>query len=280
MSRIIAVVNQKGGVGKTTTAVNLASALAHEGQRVLLVDLDPQGNASSGVGINTQLLERSMYEVLVHEKPLTEIIFATAIENLHIAPAHVDLAGATVELVPVDGREYRLRNAHAHIEPYYDFVIIDCPPSLGILTINGLVGANEILIPVQTEYYALEGLGQLIRTIDLVKEHLQPNLEVLGAVLTMFDKRNKLSEAVFRDIYQYFPNKVFRSVIPRNVRLAEAPSHGQPITEYDPGSKGAKAYIKLAREILITTPRMSMPPTSSAAEPQPTSTSSTIESTI
>ncbi|MBI2411368.1 MAG: ParA family protein [Candidatus Kerfeldbacteria bacterium] len=253
MARIIAVVNQKGGVGKTTTAVNLASSLAALGQRVLLIDMDSQGNASSGVGIDIQRVEKTMYDVLVNQTPLADILLTTVVENLHIAPANVDLAGASVELVPMEAREFRLRNATPSVEPHYDFIFIDCPPSLGLLTINSIVGANEILVPVQTEYYALEGLGQLLRTVELVQQHLQPNLHLLGAVLTMYDKRNKLSEAVFRDIYKYFPNRVFRSVIPRNVRLAEAPSHGKPISAYDRFSKGARAYSKLAREVLSTT---------------------------
>jgi len=253
MGRIIAIVNQKGGVGKTTTAVNLASALAGEGKRVLLVDMDAQGNASSGVGVDTQKVERTLYHVLMQHLTLREVIVTTVVDNLHLAPSNVELAGAAVDLVPVDGREYRLRNSLLEVADYYDFILIDCPPSLGLLTINGIVAANEVLIPVQTEYYALEGLGQLLRTIELIKTHLHPKLQILGAVLTMFDKRNKLSEAVFRDIYQYFPNTVFRSVIPRNVRLAEAPSHGQPISLYDPYSKGAKAYEKLAKEVLIRT---------------------------
>jgi chromosome partitioning protein len=252
MGRILSIVNQKGGVGKTTTAVNLASALTAEGKRVLLVDMDAQGNASSGVGVDVQKVERTLYNVLMQHLTMQEVIVTTIVENLHLAPSNVDLAGAAVELVPVEGREYRLRDAIATVADYYDFILIDCPPSLGLLTINGIVASNEVLIPVQTEYYALEGLGQLLRTIELVKTHLHPQLEVLGAVLTMFDKRNKLSEAVFRDVYQYFPNKVFRSVIPRNVRLAEAPSHGQPISLYDPHSKGARAYAKLAKEIILS----------------------------
>ncbi len=252
MSRVISIVNQKGGVGKTTTAVNVASALTHLGQRVLLVDMDPQANATSGVGVDPHSLERSIYDVLVHKMPIEDVLVDTAVDGMHAAPSGVDVAGATVELVPLERREFRLRDALVAVQEQYDFILIDCPPSLGILTVNGIVGSNEVLIPVQTEYLALEGLGQLLRTIELVREHLQPELSVLGAVLTMYDKRNKLSNAVFNDIYQFFPNKVFRSVIPRNVRLAEAPSHGKPVTEYDKSSKGAKAYKKLAQEIMIT----------------------------
>lgn len=252
MSRVIAIVNQKGGVGKTTTAINLASALAKEGQRVLVVDLDPQGNTTSGFGVDTNQLEKTMYDVLVNAMPMADILIESGVEGVHIAPSNVESAGASVELVPVENREYRLRSGIEPLRQHYDFILIDCPPSLGVITINGLVGADEILIPVQTEYYALEGLGQLLRTIELVHEHLHPDLNILGAVLTMFDKRNKLSEAVFRDIYQHFPHKVFATVIPRNVRLAEAPSFGKPITEYDPSSKGARAYVKLAKEVLYT----------------------------
>ncbi|OGY86888.1 MAG: hypothetical protein A2233_05565 [Candidatus Kerfeldbacteria bacterium RIFOXYA2_FULL_38_24] len=256
MSRIISIVNQKGGVGKTTTSINLASSLAQLKQRVLLIDMDPQGNTTSGLGVDLQKVTVSMYQALVQNMSLNSVIVKTAIENLDIAPASVDLAGAAVELVPVEQREFRLLQSIQKIEDQYDFIFIDCPPSLGILTVNGIVGAKEILIPVQAEYYALEGLGQLLQTIALVKQHLKPDLEILGAVLTMFDKRNKLSEAVFRDIYQYFPNTVFKTVIPRNVRLAEAPSFGQPITTYDPHSKGGKAYWKLAKEVLYTTTAM------------------------
>lgn len=252
MARSISIVNQKGGVGKTTTAVNLASSLAREGQQVLLVDMDAQANTTSGLGISQGVVQKSMYDVLIFGTPIIDVIVGTAVEGLTVAPATVDLAGAAIELVPVEGREFRLRNALAAVANHYDFILIDCPPSLGLLTINGIVGSDEVLIPVQAEYYALEGLSQLLRTLDLVKEHLQPGLLILGAVLTMFDKRNKLSEAVFQDIYHYFPDKVFRSVIPRNVKLAEAPSHGMPAVEYDPFSKGSKAYKKLARELLVT----------------------------
>lgn len=253
MARIIAVVNQKGGVGKTTTAVNLSSCLAHEGQRVLLVDIDAQGNATSGMGVDPNTVECSMYDVLVRRTPITSIIQHTSVEHMDLAPSNIDFAGASVELVNMEQREYRLREALQSVAEQYDFILIDCPPSLGIVTINGIVGADEVLIPVQTEYYALEGLGQLLRTIELVQEHLQPTVKVLGAVLTMFDRRNKLSEAVFHDLYQHFPYRVFRSVIPRNVRLAEAPSYGKPVNVYDAASKGARAYVKLAKELLYTT---------------------------
>lgn len=252
MATIISVVNQKGGVGKTTTTVNVATYFAMEGKRVLLIDLDSQGNATSGMGVDSSTVEKSIYHALVGEAAFSDIVIPTPVDRLFIAPANVDLAGAAVELVAMDGREFRLQQALQSIASSYDIIIMDCPPSLGLLTINGLVASQYVLIPVQAEYYALEGLGQLLRTIELVKEHLQPNIEVLGAVLTMFDRRNRLAEGVFTDMYQHFPHKVFRTVIPRNVRLAEAPSYGKPIALYDAGSKGARAYQKLSRELLIT----------------------------
>ncbi len=253
MARVISIINQKGGVGKTTTAVNLAAYLSAYGQKVLLVDIDPQGNASSGLGVDYQRLERGIYDVLVIEEvSLPQITLSHRLDNLHIAPANLNLAGANVELVNLPRREFRLAdNLRPFIEDY-DFILIDNPPSLGLLTINGMVAASELLIPVQCEYYALEGLSQLIYTINLVQNNLKPDLNILGAVLTMYDGRNKLSEAVFNELYQYFPRRIFRSVIPRNIRLAEAPSYGQSILEYDPHSKGARAYNKLAQEILVS----------------------------
>ena len=250
MGRIISVVNQKGGVGKTTTAVNLGAYLASYGQFVLLVDIDPQGNASSGLGLKPEKTQKGVYEGLIGASPIRDIIQRTSLEGYHLVPATISLAGANVELVNMERREFRLQETLLEIKHDFDYILIDCPPSLGLLTINGLTAADEILVPVQCEYYALEGLSQLLQTIELVKANIKPQLSVLGAVLTMFDKRNRLSEAVMKEIYQYFPNKIFRSVIPRNVTLAEAPSHGLPVIHYDPHSKGAKAYERLAREII------------------------------
>ncbi len=250
MSQIIAVVNQKGGVGKTTTSINLGAYLAHMGKFVLLIDMDPQANATSGLYQQKDQLQQGVYEVLIGETTFREVIVSTAIEGYRIAPATLSLAGAVIELVNVPQREYLLTNALVEIRNDYDYILIDCPPSLGLLTINALVAADEVLIPVQAEYYALEGLGQLLNTINLVRENIKPTLKVKGVVLTMFDQRNRLSEQVMEEIYKYFPNKVFRSVIPRNVRLAEAPSYAQTISQYDPYSKGGKAYERLAREMV------------------------------
>ena len=250
MAKIITVVNQKGGVGKTTTAVNLGAYLSALGKYVLLIDLDPQANATSGLGIDYRNLDKGVYEALGGEFLMREVIQPTGHVGYRLVPATESLAGAGVELVNLDNREFRLRDALLEVRSDYDVIIIDCPPSLGLLTINGLVAADSILIPVQAEYYALEGLGQLINTIQLVKNNLKPELEILGAVITMFDKRTRLSDQVMQELYKFFPNKIFRSVIPRNVRLTEAPSHGKTILSYDPYSKGARAYEKLAREIV------------------------------
>jgi len=251
MARTISIVNQKGGVGKTTTAINLAAYLSNFGYKVLLIDIDPQGNASSGLGFEHGKIQQGIYEVLVIE-PLkfSEVVQATKLHRLHLAPATPDLAGAAIDLVNSQRREYKLLDNLNEIKDKYDFIIIDSPPSLGLLTINGLVASDDVLIPVQCEYYALEGLGQLLHTIELVRDNLKSELNVLGSILTMYDSRNKLSEEVFNEIYRYFPNKIFRSVIPRNVRLAEAPSHGLSILEFNNTSKGGRAYEKLAREIL------------------------------
>ena len=250
MAQVIAIVNQKGGVGKTTTSVNLSVFLASLGKFVLLIDLDPQANASSGLGINHAELDKGIYEVLGSQHTFKDVVQNTCQDGLRIAPATISLAGAGVELVDFENRESCLHRTLDEVRGAYDYIIIDCPPSLGLLTINGLVASDKVLIPVQAEYYALEGLSQLLSTINLVKDNIKPDLEILGAVLTMFDKRNKLSGEVMNELYRYFPDKIFRSVIPRNVSLAEAPSYGKSILHYDAGSKGARAYERLARELL------------------------------
>ena len=250
MSRVIAIANQKGGVGKTTTAVNLSACLADLGKRVLLIDVDPQGNATSGLGLDRRRLKASVYDVLLDELPLREAVVNTRVRGLQVVPATIDLAGAEIELVPRIGRESRLKQALDPVRDQYDFVLMDCPPSLGLLTINALTAADSILIPIQCEYYALEGLTQLMDTFRLVREALNPNLEVEGVVLTMFDGRTNLSIQVVEEVKRYFKGQVYRSIITRNVRLSEAPSHGLPITLYDPRSKGAEAYMELAREVI------------------------------
>ncbi len=249
MAQVYAVVNQKGGVGKTTTAVNLGAYLAALGKFVLLVDLDPQANATSALGVDHRQVERGIYEALCGAARVQDVVVETRTPGYRLAPATGALAGANVELVGMDRREWRLYDALLEVRGAYDYILIDCPPSLGLLTVNGLVAGDQVLIPVQAEYFALEGLGQLLETVGLVRQHIKPDLSVLGAVLTMYDKRNTLSDAVMRDLYQYFPDRIFRTTIPRNVRLAEAPSHGRSILEYDPASTGAKAYERLAREI-------------------------------
>ncbi len=250
MGRIVAVVNQKGGVGKTTTAINVAAYLAERGKFVLLVDVDPQANATSGIGHNYRELEHGLYDALVGDKQLRDVIHSTSIDGFRIAPATPGLAGANVELVNVERREFRLKDLLEEMSSSYDYIIIDCPPSLGLLTVNSLVAAEEILIPVQAEYYALEGLGQLLETIELVRESINPTLKILGAVITMFDNRNKLSKDVDEELRKFFPNKIFGTVIPRNVKLAEAPSFGKVIMQYDKLSRGAVAYSALADEII------------------------------
>lgn len=250
MAYLISVVNQKGGVGKTTTAINLATYLALNGRFVLLVDLDPQANATSGLGVDHNQVEAGVYEAIIGQQPMSKVIHQSNVDGLSLAPSTMSLAGAEVELVEMERREYRLADSLAEVRNNFDYIIIDCPPSLSLLTINGLAASDRVLIPVQAEYYALEGLSKLVRTIDLVKRGLRPELEIMGAVLTMFDSRNKLANDVLHELYKFFPNKIFRSVVPRNVRLAEAPSFGQPIVKYDPWSKGAKAYERLAREVL------------------------------
>lgn len=249
LPRVIAIANQKGGVGKTTTTVNLGAALAEEDHRTLVIDLDPQGNATTGLGIDYHMLEYSIYDVLLAEVPLDECIESTAVKNLFIAPASLDLAGAEIELVPAMSRELRLRNAINQVRDDYDYILIDCPPSLGLLTVNALAAADEVMVPIQCEYYALEGLGQLIRNINLVQKNLNTALELSSIVLVMYDGRTKLAEQVSTEVREHFGSVVCKNVIPRNIRLSEAPSYGQPITTFDPSSRGAVAYRELAREV-------------------------------
>jgi chromosome partitioning protein len=247
--RIMAVANQKGGVGKTTTATNLGACLAELGHRTLLVDLDPQANATTGLGLDPRAIDVSMYDVLLREVPLEDCIEATAVRNLFVAPASLDLAGAEIELVPAFSRERRLSSALEPLAADFDYVLIDCPPSLGLLTVNGLAAASEVLVPIQCEYYALEGLGQLLRNVELVKKNLNPTLEVSTIVLVMYDARTKLAAQVVDEVRHHFGDKVCRQVIPRSVRLSEAPSFGQPIITFDPASRGALAYRLLAKEV-------------------------------
>lgn len=250
MARIICIANQKGGVGKTTTSVNLAAALSYSGRRVLVIDMDPQGNASSGLGIKRHdCQESNTYHALVGEKSLSDVMIQTEIPNLKVAAATPDLVGAEIELVDIPQREYRLKNEVEKIKDQLDYILIDCPPSLGLLTVNALCAADSFLVPLQCEYYALEGLSQLLNTAGLIKKNLNPELRIEGIVLTMFDGRNNLSHQVVKEIQTHFGDKVFNSIIPRNVRLSEAPSHGRSIFEYDEKSIGAKRYKELAEEL-------------------------------
>ena len=249
MGRIISIANQKGGVGKTTTAVNVSAILAKRGKKVMLIDADPQGNASSGLGLEKET-ENSLYDVLINDVDLESPVQDTTIKTLKVCPSNMNLAGAEVELVSQMSREQRLKEKLDVIKDDFDFIIIDCPPSLGLITLNAFTASDSVLIPVQCEYFALEGLGQLLNTINLVKKHLNKSLEVEGAVLTMYDMRTNLSNQVVKEVKRYFEDKVYKTVIPRNIKLSEAPSYGMPITLYDPKSKGARAYEKLAREIL------------------------------
>ena len=248
-ARVIAVANQKGGVGKTTTAVNLSAALADKGERVLLVDVDPQGNATTGAGIDKQGVERCIYDVLLKSASIADVVRPTSVERLMVAPATLNLAGAEVELVAALSREQRLRAALEPVLGEYDRIVVDCPPSLGLLTLNGLAAADALVIPIQAEYYALEGLGQLTRVIELVRTHLNPSLAILGVLITMFDGRTNLAVQVVAEVVRYFPGLVFETRIPRNIRLSEAPSFGAPIARFDPKSKGAAAYAALAEEV-------------------------------
>lgn len=250
LAKVIAIANQKGGVGKTTTAVNLSSCLAYKGKKVVIIDIDPQGNTTSGLGIDKKVIDKSIYEVIINDVNIENALMKTAVDNLYICPSNIQLVGAEVELVSVISRETRMKVAIEEIRKKYDYILIDCPPSLGLLTLNALTAADTILVPIQCEYYALEGLSQLMNTVKLVQRHLNPSLDVEGVVLTMFDARTNLSIQVVEDVKKYFRNKVYRTVIPRNVRLSEAPSFGMPIILYDPKSKGAECYLELAQEVI------------------------------
>jgi chromosome partitioning protein len=250
MAKVIAVANQKGGVGKTTTAVNLSAVIARGGQRVLLVDSDPQGNATSGVGIQRGSFRRGLYHSVVLDEPISSLILPTEIEKLSIVPANKDLAGAEIELVDLECREFRLREALLGVANNYDYIIIDCPPSLGLLTLNALTAAKSLLVPIQCEYYALEGVTELFDTLARIRRLHNPTLTIEGLLLTMYDERTNLSAAVAADLRDFYGGQVFQTVIPRNVRLAEAPSYGKPIISYDPHSKGAEAYSQLAKELI------------------------------
>ncbi len=250
MSRIIAITNQKGGVGKTTTSINLGASLASLGKKVLLVDIDPQGNTTSGIGINKADVNNCIYDVLINDLHPKDVILESNTPNLYILPATIQLAGAEIELVPTVSREVRLKKSLSLIKNMYDYILIDCPPSLGLLTINSLTASDSVLIPIQCEFYALEGLSQLLNTVRLVQKHLNTSLQIEGVLLTMFDARTNLGIQVIEEVKKYFQNKVYQTIIPRNVRLSEAPSYGKSIISYDPKSKGAEVYIELAKEVI------------------------------
>ena len=250
MVKVIAIANQKGGVGKTTTAVNLAACLAKEGRKVLLVDSDPQGNATSGLGFDKRDVRKCVYDNIINDVPMAETLKHTAYENLDIIPATIQLAGAEIELVSLMNREGRLKNALERVKHDYDYVIIDCPPSLGLLTINALTAASSVMIPVQCEFYALEGITMLMNTIQLVQRNLNPALKLEGVVMTMFDSRTNLAQDVVEEVKKYFKTKMYKTIVPRNVRLSEAPSHGMPVIDYDSKSKGAQVYMELAQEVI------------------------------
>lgn len=250
MVKVIAIANQKGGVGKTTTAVNLASCLAQKGRKVLMLDADPQGNATSGLGFDKRDIKKCIYDTLINDVLMKEVLLHSDYENLDVIPATIQLAGAEIELVSLMNREGRLKNALERVKHDYDYVLIDCPPSLGLLTINALTAANSVLVPIQCEFYALEGVSQLMNTIKLVQRNLNPALKLEGVLMTMFDQRTNLSSDVVGEVRKYFNTKMYNTIIPRNVRLSEAPSHGQPVIVYDPKSKGAQVYMELAQEVL------------------------------
>ena len=250
MSRIIAIANQKGGVGKTTTAINLSASLAEKGKKVLLIDTDPQGNATSGFGIDKNELDNTIYELILGECSVQDCIIKEVIQGVSILPSNVNLAAAEIELIGVDKKEYILKNEIDWVRDEYDFIIIDCPPSLSMLTVNAMTTADSVLVPIQCEYYALEGLSQLIHTVNLVKERLNPELDMEGVVFTMFDSRTNLSSQVVENVKEHLEQNVYKTVIPRNIRLAEAPSYGMPIQKYDPKSAGAEAYMLLADEVI------------------------------
>lgn len=250
MGKTIAIANQKGGVGKTTTSVNLSACLAYLGKKVLLVDIDPQGNASSGVGVEKADVEQCIYNVLVDDEEARSVVLPTNVENLYVLPSTIQLAGAEIELVPTISREVRLKRALEPLVGEYDYIIIDCPPSLGLLTLNALTAADSVIIPVQCEYYALEGLSQLLNTVRLVQKHLNQSLKIDGVLLTMLDARTNLGLQVIDEVKKYFQDRVYHSIIPRNIRLSEAPSHGKPIIIYDPKSRGAEVYLDFAKEVI------------------------------
>lgn len=250
MGKIIAVANQKGGVGKTTTSINLSAAMASKGKRILVIDIDPQGNCTSGFGIEKQNLEVSSYDILIDQEPAKNAIIKTKFKNVDLLPASMDLAGAELELVEIPERQNRLKAALAEVKEDYDYILLDCPPSLGLITLNALTASDSFLVPIQCEYYALEGLSQLLNTVKTIKRLYNPSIDLEGVVLTMFDNRLNLTQQVVAEVKKYFPNKVFETAIPRNVRLSEAPSFGMPVLYYDRGSRGSMAYIALARELI------------------------------
>ena len=251
MGRIIAIANQKGGVGKTTTAINLSACLAEKGQKVLAIDMDPQGNMSSGLGLDKDSIDKTIYDMIIGENDVEEVINHGTIDNLDILPSNVDLSAVEIELIDVDNKEFVVRDAIQKIRDNYDYIIIDCPPSLSLLTINAMTTADSVLVPIQCEYYALEGLSQLIHTVELVKERLNSTLEIEGVVFTMYDARTNLSLQVVENVKDNLQQNIYKTIIPRNIRLAEAPSYGTPINQYDPKSAGAESYMRLAEEVIV-----------------------------